>query len=169
MATGRFNAQRTLETSCYPTNVSKIRLSSTTSLPLQFFEFHALSNGTDVASGKPATQSSTYNNNNYKFGAGNAVDGKVSTFSHTGAWDVNAAWTVDLGGQFEIMSIDILNRYCGDASDPSDCLCRLSDATVELLDSANSTLHTYQFQDTCGVFNPVLDLNSCDVSHPFFN
>jgi hypothetical protein len=53
-----------------------------------------------VATGKVATQSSTFKDNNVKFGPSNAVDGNNSTFSHTN--DASSIWEVDLAGDYGI-------------------------------------------------------------------
>jgi hypothetical protein len=65
----------------------------------------------EVATSKNATQSSTFKDNNFKFGATNAVDGDNSTFSHTK--DVSSIWEVDLADDFDISYTSIRkNRWC---------------------------------------------------------
>jgi hypothetical protein len=148
---------------CYPSNVRKIRVSSATGSELQFYEIRAIDGATkkDVAFSKAASQSSTLWNNS-KFAARNAVDGSTSSFSHTDSADAASYWEVDLGGAFEIATIDVLNRYCGNVNDASGCLCRLSNATVDLLDGGGVSHGVYRFGNTCGVLNPVIDLaTSC--------
>jgi hypothetical protein len=113
------------------------------------FEFMAYdSANTDVASGKMATQSTTFKNNS-KFLADNAVDGLTSTFSHTDLADILATWEVDLGQEFPITSISVLNRWCVDMNDGPGCLCRLSGATVDLLDASNNVVASSSFGNTC--------------------
>ncbi|KAL3787241.1 hypothetical protein ACHAWO_000081 [Cyclotella atomus] len=152
-------------TACYPNDVSKIRISSTTGTALQFHEIRALTAADiDVASGKPASQSSTYTNKS-NYAASKAVDGVISTFSHTDPADTTPTWEVNLGGAFEITTVDVLNRYCGSTADSTGCLCKLSSATVSLMDSGGLSKGTYRFGNTCGVMNPVLDLGtSCSTS-----
>lgn len=122
------------------------------------FEFQAFTDsGEEVAQGKTATQSSTFKNNS-KFAASQAVDGDISTFSHT---DNAATWEVDLAQAYNISFISIKNRYCGDSSDQPGCLCRLSHATVQLLDSQRNIVKSASFDDTCGDFNPAIDFEPC--------
>eukprot|EP00956_Cyclotella_meneghiniana_P045277 scaffold361696_cov103-Cyclotella_meneghiniana.AAC.1 len=70
--------------SCLP-NARKVKLhQQNTGLPIQLFEMKAVnSSGVNIAQGGNATQSSTFNNNQDKFGANNAVDGDSDTFTHT--------------------------------------------------------------------------------------
>eukprot|EP00804_Cyclotella_cryptica_P007675 CCRYP_001308-RA/>CCRYP_001308-RA protein AED:0.08 eAED:0.08 QI:258/1/1/1/0.37/0.33/9/235/705 len=151
-----------LETSCPASNVHFILINSTTLKPIQMFEFQAFSNfGEEIAQGKTATQSSTYNNN-VKFAASRAVDGNSLTFSHTA--NAGASWEVDLAGPHNISYVSIKNRYCGDTSDETGCLCRLSQATVQLLDSQRNVVKSASFDDTCGDFSPALYFDHCDDS-----
>ena len=125
------------------------------------FEFMAYDlTSTDVASSKTATQSTTEQNQS-KFTPGNAVDGLASTFSHTALTDTLATWEVDLGQDFTIASVSVLNRWCKDVNDAAGCLCRLSGATVDLLDASNGWVASASFGDTCGDTNPILDFNTC--------
>ena len=126
----------------------KIKIEATTNKAIQVFEIQVLSESTNVALGKTATQSSTFRNNDDKFGAKNAVDGSLETYVHTeykSAW-----WMVDLEALFSVESIHILNRWCKDSSDPNGCLCRLSNASVSLLDERNDTVAAFSTNDTCG-------------------
>ncbi|KAL3787484.1 hypothetical protein HJC23_001134 [Cyclotella cryptica] len=144
---------------CYP-NVKSILIKSADGNPIHMFEFHAYTpSGQEVAIGKTAKQSSTLKNNQEKFGPANAVDGNDSTFSHTdnGA----ASWEVDLGQDYRISSISIKNRYCQNVNDPFGCLCRLTGATVDLLDRTSSVVHSASFGNTCGQLNPSVDFNLC--------
>ena len=120
----------------------------------------------DLTTGKTATQSTTFKNNDAKFGPNNAVDGDYDTFSHTDSSDPNPTWTVDLGGSSEVAIVSVSNRYCGDTSDSNDCLGRLSGATVELLDSGDNVVASLSFGDTTGALSPFLDFNTC-VSNMF--
>ena len=149
--------------SCYP-RASKIKLSSTTGEPLQLFELVAEDPyGADLTADKTATQSSTLNNNFDRFGAANAVDGDSVSFMHTDSGDVdpNPVWTVELGLNSEVSLVTISNRYCGDITDVSNCLGRLSYAIVELLDSEDTVIGSKTFGDTTGALSPFLDFNTC--------
>ena len=112
------------------------------------FEVRVLSSGINVALGKSSSQSSTFNN----FGPSLAVDGKNSTFSHTNiATSGNPVWwNVDLGNEFAIESVTVLNRWCGSSADPNGCLCRLSSATLFLIDSNGDIVATQSVGTTCG-------------------
>eukprot|EP00956_Cyclotella_meneghiniana_P021517 scaffold39309_cov61-Cyclotella_meneghiniana.AAC.1 len=154
---------RSLETTCYPT-ARKIRLTSTTGEYLQLFEFVATDpSNADLAINKTATQSSTFGNNIVKYGPANAVDGDRISYTHTnkGRADPNPVWTVDLGTNHEVALIEIENRFCGDTSDTSNCLGRLSYAKVELLDSQDNVVDSKSFGDTTGDFTPLLNFNQC--------
>ena len=97
-------------------------------------EVRVISNGVNVAIGKPASQSSDFvNYNGTVLYASYAVDGDVATFSHTQDTDIceNAWWSLDLERLTSVELIAIVNRYC--PLEP-DCLCRLSYAMVQLLD-----------------------------------
>lgn len=129
------------------------------------FEFMAIDfAGSDVAFRKTATQSTTFKNSS-KFSAAQAVDGAMGTFCHTDLADYSASWTVDLGSSgFKINSVSVFNRYCIDAQDAPMCLCRLTNATVELLNHTNDVVGSANFGNTCGDLNPVIDFSPCVVS-----
>jgi alpha-L-fucosidase len=93
----------------------------------------------NLATGKTATQSSTWNGSSYP--ASYAVDGDLFDFAHTASGDYNPWWKVDLGAVYAIGEIDLVNRdgYGG----------RLRDITVEIL-AANGTTVVY----TSPVLNP---------------
>ena len=78
----------------------------------------------NLALGKPAAQSSSYS---ASYPAANAVDGALNTFSHTASLDTNAAWRVDLGGDYYISQIILYNRL-------NCCWPRLRDITVSIRD-----------------------------------
>ncbi len=141
-------------TSCYP-EARKVRLESTTGQQIQMFEFQALSAGENMALNKTATQSSTLASNAASF----AVDGNVTTFSHTN--DVNAEWEVDLGGTISLESVFIKNRWCGNPSDTNGCLCRLSGATLSLLNEQGEVVSAQVIGNTCGAHDLSLDVSSC--------
>ena len=115
----------------------------------------------DLTNGKTASQSTTLNDNDVKYGAANAVDRDANTFSHTKSSDPNPVWSVDLGGSSEIAIVSIRNRFCGDVTDTNNCLGRLSGATVELLDSGDNVVAFQSFGDTTGALSPFLDFKTC--------
>jgi hypothetical protein len=126
------------------------------------FEVKVLSSGSDVASRKSATQDSDFKGNSGKFGAHKEVDGVAGTFSHTEV-DACSWWEVDLGGAFAIESVKIVNRWCGDVTDPSNCLCRLSHAAISLNDENGNWVDTALIGDTCGELEVVATFNGyCD-------
>jgi len=65
-----------------------------------------------LSQGKTATQSSTYS---AAFPAALAMDGNMTNFNHTGI-ELQPWWQVDLGGEYQVSSIEIKNRTdcCGD-------------------------------------------------------
>jgi len=71
------------------------------------FDVKVFTSGTDIANGKPSTQSSTLK----EFDAHLAVDGRPESFSHTDIKNqvVKGAvwWQVDLGDEFIIDSVKI--------------------------------------------------------------
>jgi hypothetical protein len=138
---------------------SLVKLESTTEYPLQMFEVQVISGGPNIALSGTASQSSTFKDNEVKFGASKAIDNDNSTFSHTylgvGAW-----WQVDLQGLFDIESVVILNRYCGQ-QDPTGCLCRMSGAELKLYDDSGGLLEARRLGNTCGELLLVESFASC--------
>jgi hypothetical protein len=61
----------------------KIKIESSTEEFLQVFEVQVLSGGANVALSGNATQSSTWKNILSKFGPAQAIDGDLTSFSHT--------------------------------------------------------------------------------------
>eukprot|EP00956_Cyclotella_meneghiniana_P028177 scaffold64960_cov44-Cyclotella_meneghiniana.AAC.2 len=136
--------------SCFP-NARKVKLQQpSTGQPIHIFELHVTSSGVDIAKGKNATQSSTWVApwNGKSFNASNAVDGKYWTYSRTN--DANAWLEVDLGGDYAIGSLEILNRWCQDLTDPPNCLCKLSEATMSLIDESGVETLSIPIGNTCG-------------------
>ncbi|KAL3796404.1 hypothetical protein HJC23_004201 [Cyclotella cryptica] len=137
------------------TRARKVKIESTTQQSIHVFEVQVFSSGSNVAVGKAATQSSTFQN----FGASRAVDGSAKSFSHTKdafsspSWDSDTSpwWEVDLGELFHIEKVHVLNRFCADPSDPNGCLCHLTNATLSLRDQNDLVVATKSFGDTCGV------------------
>ena len=68
----------------------------------------------NLATGKTATQSSTYNA--AVDGPEQALDGNDNTFTHTRCWTgINQWWRVDLEAEYTIASLKMVNRLncCG--------------------------------------------------------
>jgi autotransporter-associated beta strand protein len=86
----------------------------------------------DLALGKSASQSSTWNNNPNGFGANLATDGNPDNFTNSGSGDYNPWWEVDLGAPTLIGDIDLLNRK-GNYG-------RLRDITVQILAADGHTV-----------------------------
>jgi len=103
------------------------------------------SSSDDLALGKVATQISTFSNNNGMYGASNAVNGNINTFSHTnnpptsGSW-----WQVDLGYPVEITSVVIVNRQDCSSCSPE----RMNQFFIQLIDADGSTVVDQQFVTT---------------------
>ncbi len=93
--------------------------------------------GSDLAAGKNAFQSSTYQNNTNRFGAGKVVDNNGSTFNHTNSQN-NPWWEVDLGSSKNIGQVKIWNR--GDC-----CQNRLNNFDIKIYDrrGGNQIKSTY--------------------------
>jgi hypothetical protein len=129
------------------------------------FEVQVFSQGVNVALQATAIQSSTFvSGSGTSFGASNAIDGDHSTFSHTR--DASSWWEVDLGGSYSVESVNIKNRWCKNPSDPSGCLCKLSHATVSLVDGNGALVASASTNNTCGMLNvhlPYLD-PSCTIT-----
>ena len=92
---------------------------------------------TNLALGRSTDQSS----DGYGYTGVQAVDGELSTFSHTGDGDLTPWWSVDLEADARIQRVDLYNRL-------SCCAERLYNITVEVLDEAGDPVHT------SGVLNP---------------
>lgn len=89
----------------------------------------------NVARGKSASQSTTYGSN--AFPAANAVDDNTASgFTHTADGDVNPWWEVDLGGDYSVSSVDVLNRV-------GCCPERLNGATVHLMNASRQDVKTW--------------------------
>lgn len=147
--------------SCLP-KPKKIRLKAKTGADIQVFEVQAVSSGNNIAKNKRANQSSTYR----FFSASRAVDGNMLSFSHTR--DMNAWWEVDLGDSFPIENVVIFNRWCRSPQEREGCLCRLSNATLSLLDSSDSVILSVPIGNVCGklVLEYVFDTSPEFCSQP---
>ena len=125
------------------------------------FEVQVLANGRNIALQGYATQSSTLKN----FVASNAVDNNNITFSHT--YDENAFFEINFSDSYEIESMMIINRFCGNENDLAGCLCRMSNATLLLLDDNELILTKVELGDTCGMMTITVSLSSlCLTSTP---
>lgn len=126
---------------------NKVKIQSNNEAILNVFEVKVFDpSGVNIAIGRNASQSSIFDNNI----AANAVDDVADTFASTlrenGAW-----WEVVLGSQLiPIKSITIMNYWCFDESDQANCLARLSDSTLMLMDEDGAVLATRDIGDTTG-------------------
>jgi hypothetical protein len=145
----------TADKSCYP-QFRKVKLQSTTGLSIHMFEFQLLSEGVNIATNGNATQSMT---RRQKY-ASHAIDENPTTYSLT--FDADAWWQVDMGATTTADSISILNRWCVDSTDPNDCLCWISNATLSIFDEEDTLVFSESLGDTCGLYELNFDLSSCD-------
>lgn len=88
----------------------------------------------NLAYGQPATQSSSYGGG--VFPAANAVNGSPFDFTHTDAEATDNWLQVDLGGNYEVNSVLMLNRGDGCCGD------RLRDITVSVLNASLATVYS---------------------------
>jgi hypothetical protein len=130
--------------SCLP-NVKKVKIQATTGKNIQIFEISVFSSESNVALRKTATQSSDWDP---RFGASNAVDGKMYTFTHTK--DSSAWLQIDLEDVFSVDLLIVKNRWCRSVDDPKNCLCRLSDANILLIDETDTVISSITTGNTCG-------------------
>jgi hypothetical protein len=127
-------------------SANRVRLESTTDMPLQMFEFQILSSGQNVALTGAATQSSMYRNMD-KMAASKSIDNLNTTFSHT-ELGANQYWEVTLPQKHDVEEISIINRFCAGVADVNGCLCRLSNARITLYEDAD-VVATRQLGNTC--------------------
>jgi hypothetical protein len=131
----------------FPTSAVRIELN--TGKDIQVFEVKVMdTTGKNIAQDKPAAQSSTLDLSD----ASRAVDGRPLTYSHThvaSQAEKSVWWEVNLQGEHRVNSVIIKNRWCKSVDDPKGCLCRLSNATVLLLDDAGAAVATQTLGDTC--------------------
>lgn len=59
-----------------------------------------------------------------------------------------------------IESVDIKNRWCRDIGDPNDCLCRLTNATILVLDESSTIVTEKVLGNTCGLLDVVANFGS---------
>ena len=130
---------RALETDVPCTHSArKIKIQSTTGEPLSFREVRVFSDEVNVAIGKNATQSSDLDDSS---SASKAVDGKWRTKATTGDDEgCSTWWEVDLEESTSINKVQIVNP---------DKSCKLSYATISLLDADGETVWAKVVGDTC--------------------
>jgi hypothetical protein len=116
------------------------------------------SSGVNVAPFEVASQSSTFKNST-KFAASNAIDSDNTTFSHTN--DASAWLQVDLSSAVDVARVSIANRWCGDESDSTGCICRLSSASLTLLDVNGDVIGTKSLGNTCNVLTVSEEFSLC--------
>merc|ERR1712170_162182 len=76
-------------------------------------------------------------------------------------------WEVDLEAMVDVERVQIVNRFCGlDSSDPEGCMCRLSNAVVELYDESENVIAQRPLGDTCGKRVVEEQFSACRVSVP---
>eukprot|EP00956_Cyclotella_meneghiniana_P006595 scaffold8717_cov59-Cyclotella_meneghiniana.AAC.4 len=119
-------------------SASKIKIQSTTGEPLSFREVRVYSSDVNVAISKTATQSSDLDDSS---GASKAVDGMWRTKATTGNDEgCSTWWEVNLEQSTPINKVQIVNP---------DKSCKLSHATISLLDADGETVSAKIVGDTC--------------------
>jgi hypothetical protein len=125
---------------------SKVKIQSNNEAILNVFEVQVFDpSGDNIAIGKNASQSSTF----FVYDAAYAVDGLADTHSST-LREENSWLLIDLGKSTPIESITIKNYWCFDETDQGNCLARLSNSTLQLLDKDETVLATKDIGDTAG-------------------
>jgi hypothetical protein len=115
--------------------------------PSSFFEVQVFSGGSNVALDGTSSQSTTFKNAS-KFSAYNANDNSNITFSHTNAV-ANSWWEVDSINTYDVESVVVLNRWCVNENDSPACLCRLTNAVLQLYNQSDHLLESRALSDTC--------------------
>ena len=132
--------------SCLP-SANTIKLVSTTSQDIGFFEISAYdASGENIASRGIASSSSTHLNNYPSL----AIDGNISSYFLSAAEDEKAWFQLEFEDEVDLDRIVIQNRWCRDASDPDNCLCQLSNTQLYLLDATGKNIMMENLEDTCG-------------------
>ena len=132
--------------SCLP-SAKTIKLVSTTSQEIGIFEIGAYdASWANIASQGTVTSSST----RMDYYPSLAIDGDTSSYFLSDAGDEEAWFQLEFEDEVDLDRVVIQNRWCGDASDPDDCLCKLSDAQLYLLDATGYDIIMENLQDTCG-------------------
>lgn len=141
-----------------PLYVRKVKIESTTRQVVSIAEMQLLSSGVNVAKDGKARQSSTHK----AFAAASAIDGDLSTFSHTDGHDHHAWWELDLQEVKALDHMTIYNRWCEGRRDHPGCLCRLTDAKLSFMDDDGVVISTRSLGVTCNAAEMDLDLSSCE-------
>ena len=130
---------------------SKVRIELNTGQVLNMIGLQVMSGGVNVARGKSTSQSTTLRGDETMFGSANAVDNNNGTFCHTDPNAVGIAWfELDLRAEHSIESITILNKWCNNFKDQPGCLCRMSNASIKLMNGSGGNVETVNLGDTCG-------------------
>ena len=129
-----------------------VKVQSNTGEPLQMREVRVFSNDVNVAIGKNATQSDDLEDSTT---ADKAVDNKWRTWSSTNTTGCQW-WQVDLNATYSIDKIIIVNTKNLDS-------CKLSYATVSVLDENGTWVEATTTRDTCdkGWVVPRLPKSEC--------
>ena len=146
-----------------PHVIRKVKISSTTGEMIQVLELKVIDpNLFNRAAGKPAYQSSDYvlDSSGNVAKASYAVDGTLTTFSSTSSND-NSGWLmVDLVEDTPLKYIMIENRNCPQEN-VSQCLCRLSYASVQILDEQDNVIDEQRLGGMCGQYGTSVLFPKC--------
>jgi hypothetical protein len=134
-----------------------IKLESTTGQVIQMFEVQVFSGGINIAQDGKASSSSRHK----MLSAEKAIDGDMSTFSHTSLDDLHAWWQLDLNRVRSFDRLIIFNRWCQSPKDEPSCLCRLSYAKLSFMDESGG-VKTISLGDTCNTPELEIDLTTCE-------
>ena len=141
-----------------PLYVRKVKIESTTRQVVSIAEMQLLSSGVNVAKDGKAMQSTTHKG----YTAASAIDGDLTTFSHTDGHDHHAWWELDLLEAKALDHMTIYNSWCHGRRDDSGCLCRLTDAKLSFMDDEGIVISTRSLGVTCNAAELDLDLSSCE-------
>jgi len=89
--------------------------------------------GVNIANIGKATQSDTFQNNEAQYGPNKAIDGSLSSFSHTGVNQANAQWMLTFPQVVQARQIVIRNRRDG-------CQNRLRGARLSVISENGKVL-----------------------------
>jgi hypothetical protein len=132
--------------SCFP-STKTIKLASTTGKGIGIVELEAYdSSGKNISPAATVTSSSTRGTYSPEL----AVDGDTSTYFLTETEDEEAWLQLQFDQAADLSRIVIKNKFCGDISDESGCLCRLSNAQLQVNDGDGKEIMMENLQDTCG-------------------
>eukprot|EP00956_Cyclotella_meneghiniana_P032326 scaffold88288_cov62-Cyclotella_meneghiniana.AAC.3 len=146
-----------------PHVIRKVKISSTTGEMIQVLDLRVIDpNLFNRAAGRPAYQSSDYvlDSSGNVAKASYAVDGTLTTFSSTSSND-NSGWLmVDLEEDTPLRYILIANRNCPQEN-VSQCLCRLSYASVQILDEHDNVIDEQRLGGMCGQYGTSVLFPKC--------